>query len=72
MAETRARPRRAKGAMPARSVRIDDETWERSRNRAAYEGTTVSHVINALLEGYSKGLLDLPKVTVQYKQPKDE
>ena len=58
--------------MPARSVRISDEVWEKSRNRAAYEGVTVSHVIFSLLEGYSKGLLDLPKVQVKYQQAKEE
>jgi hypothetical protein len=57
--------------MPARSVRVGDEVWERSRSRAEYEGVTISHVINSLLEGYSKGLLDLPKVKVVYQQPKD-
>ena len=72
MGDTRARPRRAKGSLPARSVRISDEVWERARNRAAYEQTTVSHVINSLLEGYSKGLLNLPKVEVKYQQPKTE
>lgn len=72
MSDSRARPRRAKGSTPARSVRISDEVWDRARNRAAYEGTTVSHVISSLLEGYSKGLLNLPKVQVVYGQPKDE
>ena len=71
MSATRARPRRAKGSMPARSVRISDEVWDRARNRAAYEGVTVSHVIFSLLEGYSKGLLNLPKVEVKYQHPKD-
>lgn len=69
MSDSRARPRRPKGAMPARSVRISDEVWDRARNRAAYEGVTVSHVIFSLLEGYSKGLLNLPQVQVKYQQP---
>lgn len=72
MSDTRARPRRAKGSMPARSIRIDDETWERARARAAYEGVTISHVTNAFLEGYAKGLLNLPTVQVKYAQPKAE
>jgi len=58
--------------MPARSVRISDEVWDKARHRAAFEGVTVSHVIFSLLEGYAKGLLNLPKVQVQYQQPKDE
>lgn len=72
MTASRARPRKAKGETPARSVRIADETWDRARNRAAYEGVTISYVIGSLLEGYSKGLLNLPKVEVKYTQPKGE
>lgn len=64
------RPRQLHGAMPARSVRISDEIWERSKTRAAYEGTTVSHVIYTLLEGYSKGLVNMPQVQMKYSQPK--
>lgn len=58
--------------MPARSVRISDEVWDSARNRAAYENVTVSHVIFVLLEGYAKGLLNLPKVQVTYQPPKTE
>ena len=65
------KPRKVRGQMPARSVRVSDEVWERARNRAAYEGTTVSHVIFSLLEGYSKGLLNMPSVKVTYTQSKE-
>jgi hypothetical protein len=65
------KPRKVKGSMPARSVRVSDEIWQRARNRAAYEGVTVSHVIFSLLEGYAKGLLNLPQVHVTYQQPKE-
>lgn len=71
MAQSHSRPRSARGVTPARSVRISDEVWERAKNRAAYEGTTVSHVLASLAEGYSKGLLDLPRVTVTFKAPKE-
>jgi hypothetical protein len=64
------RPRRVKGASPARSVRVSDEVWDPARRRAAYDDVSISHVINALLEGYAKGLLNLPKVQVTYQQPK--
>lgn len=60
------------GAMPARSVRVGDETWNTARNRADYQGYTISHVINAFLEGYAQGTLDLPQVQITYSQPKDE
>lgn len=54
------RPRQLVGKMPPRSMRISDEVWERSKTRASYEGFTVSHVIYTLLEGYSKGLINVP------------
>jgi hypothetical protein len=59
------------GTTTARSVRVADTVWERAKNRAAYDGTNISKVINALLEGYSKGLLDLPRVEVHYTQPRE-
>lgn len=67
---TRARPRRAKGATPARSLRVSDETWDTARRRAEYEGHTVSSAAALLLEGYAKGLINLPKVQVVYETPK--
>lgn len=70
MGAPETKPRRVKGQMPTRSVRISDEIWERGRNRAEFEGVTVSHVIYSLLEGYSKGLLNMPKTQVTYSQPK--
>lgn len=63
------RPRRPQGAMPARSIRVSDEAWNKARARAEYEGVTVSHVAAMLIEGYSKGLLNPPQVTVTYQQP---
>lgn len=65
MAQTR--PRRPKGSMPARSVRVSDEFWEKARSRAEYEGVTVSHVAAVLIEGYAKGLINLPQVKVLYE-----
>jgi hypothetical protein len=57
---------------PVRSVRVSDATWEAARRRALYEGVTMSHVLLTILEGYSKGLIDLPRVTVSYRPPKDD
>ena len=65
------RPRRPKGSTPARSVRVSDEAWEKARSRAEYEGVTVSHVAAVLIEGYSKGLINMPKVQVVYEPPSD-
>jgi hypothetical protein len=65
------RPRKIKGAMPARSVRVSDDIWDKARARAEYDGVTVSHVAYLLLEGYAKGLLNLPQVRVIYSQPEE-
>lgn len=37
---------------PHRSVRIPDELWVRSQDRAKADGTTVSALINQWLESY--------------------
>ena len=73
MSDTVARrSRRAQGETPARSVRVPEDAWGGAKRRAAYEGTTISNVVVLLLDGYAKGLLNLPKVTVQYEQPKPD
>lgn len=60
------------GQAPVRSVRVTDEVWEAARRRAAYEGVTMSHVVNQIVEGYSRGLIDMPKVVVTYVPPRTE
>lgn len=70
MATSRARPRRAKGATPARSLRVADEPWDKARRRAEYEGHTVSSAAALLIEGYADGLINLPTIKVVYDAPK--
>jgi len=36
-----------------RFVRIADDTWDKATARADHEGTTVSAVVRAFLEGYA-------------------
>lgn len=50
----------------AHSVRTQDELWNKAKRRAASEGHTMNHVINEILEGYARGMINLPKVTKQY------
>jgi hypothetical protein len=57
--------------MPARSVRVSDDDWDKARSRAEYEGVTVSHVAAMLIQGYARGLINLPKVQVIYEQPSE-
>lgn len=53
-------------ADPVRSVRISNEVWEAARRRATYDGVTMSHVLVTFMEGYSQGLLDLPRISVNF------
>lgn len=53
---------------PVRSIRVDDELWERARLRAAHENVTMSKVVYSLVEGYAKGMIDLPRVQIVYSQ----
>ena len=50
----------------AHSVRTTDELWTKAKRRAEAEGVTMNFVINEILEGYSRGLMNLPRVTKQY------
>lgn len=69
-----SRGKRPAGSVPdpVRSVRVSDAVWETARRRATYEGVTMSHVMLTFVEGYAKGLVDLPRVTVQYAQPQPQ
>jgi hypothetical protein len=72
MAGSVARTRRPNGskAAPARSVRVTDETWERAKRRATYDGVTISHVAALLIEGYAQGVIDPPRtVFTPTRQP---
>lgn len=46
------------------SVRTTDELWEMARQRAAKDGVSLNYVINEILEGYARGMLNLPRVKV--------
>lgn len=67
-----SRTRRPTGSphAPVRTVRVEDDLWNKAKRRAAYDGVTISSVLYALVEGYAKGLLDMPKVQVIYSQPR--
>ena len=55
------------GADPVRSVRISDAVYEKARARAAADGTTVSHVLSLIAEGYAEGLVNLPVTVTIYQ-----
>lgn len=57
---------RGSGSDAVRSVRVPAEVWQAAKARATAEGVTVSYVLRLLVDGYSKGLLDLPTITTTY------
>lgn len=64
----RMQPQRPAGTgyAPVRSVRIEESVWRRALARAKHEGVTMSHVMATLVEGYSRGLVDLPRVQLVF------
>lgn len=62
-----ARPRTNRTS--AHSVRTTDDLWARAKKRAEGEGVTLNHVMNEILEGYARGMINLPKVVKQYQVP---
>lgn len=50
------------------SVRAVDETWAKAKRRAESEGFTINHVLNEILDGYARGLINLPKIVKQYSR----
>lgn len=54
------------------SLRCPDVTWARAVARARKEGIQVNTMIREILDGYGRGLIDLPTVTKQYAQPRAE
>ena len=55
----RRAPTRQSG-MRGRSYRVSDETFTAAKARAEREGYTMSNVTAMLVEGYAKGVFDLP------------
>lgn len=53
----------------AHSVRTNDELWAAAKRRAEGEGMTINGVIEELLEGYARGMVNLPKVVKTYTTP---
>jgi len=52
------------------SIRTPDNIWAAAQRRAASESRTMNDVVVAIMEGYSRGLMDLPRVTKQYVRKK--
>lgn len=48
------------------SIRTTNALWAAAKRAAATDGLTMNEVIERILDGYSRGLMDLPKVTKQF------
>lgn len=48
---------------PGHSVRATDELWANAKRAASSEGLTMNDVVERILSGYARGLMDLPRVT---------
>lgn len=55
---------------PGHSVRATDVLWASAKRRADSEGITMNDVVTLILEGYSRGLMDLPKITKSFNVTK--
>lgn len=44
-----------------RTYRVSPRAWEQGRKRAAAEGTTISAATGELVEGYARGIYNLPE-----------
>lgn len=69
MMEQQARRPNGSERMPARSIRVNDEAWAKAKRRARQDGVTVSRAAALFVEGYGRGMIDLPKTQVVYAQP---
>ena len=56
----------AKPKTTPHSVRVQDDHWNKAKVRAAGDGLAMNSVIAELVEGYARGMINLPKVTKQY------
>lgn len=58
-----ARPKSNK-TMLTRSYRVEDHVYAAARARATREGTSINQVIGNLVEGYARGVYELPRTKV--------
>ena len=66
-------PRQRPGSprLPVRSVRVADSIWHTAQARAEADGVTLSYVVTLLVDGYGRGLIDLPRVEAVFTQVQD-
>lgn len=63
-----ARPKSEKVMLP-RSYRVEQSIYAAARARAAREGTNLNLVVGDLVEGYARGVYELPERKIVRKFP---
>lgn len=63
-----ARPKSSR-VMLTRSYRVEEPVYKAARARATREGTSINQVISNLVEGYARGVYELPKTKVVREFP---
>lgn len=59
--------------LPVRSVRISNEIWNAAKSRAEREShMTMSWIVSAFVEGYAKGIIDVPRLVLVSDPTGDE
>lgn len=52
------------------SIRTTDELWNAAKRAASQDGLTMNDVVELILSGYSRGLMDMPKVAKTFTATK--
>lgn len=70
----RAKPQQpsAAGRSAVHGIRVVDPVWAAAKRRATADDVTLNYATSLLLEGYAKGLIDLPRIVKQYKPSRSE
>lgn len=58
------------GSTPVRTARISDDVWTKAKKRATKDNLNMSNVMSRLVEAYSRGMVDVPKVKLVYPEAK--
>lgn len=55
---------------PVRTARISEDVWAKAKKRATKDNLNMSNVMSRLVEAYSRGMVDVPKVQLVYPKEK--
>jgi len=52
-----------------RSFAVDEDVWNRAKERAEREGITISRVLSLLVQGYADGQVPTPRQVTTFDKP---